>query len=174
MKISFLGKKFFSLLLGWELKVTVSLFFEGVYIHGSKICLCELCNILIEYIQLGEGGLNIYIYIYPSIYLSIPLSFYQSIQAPQLESFHSLLSTEHDLRSKLSLTHCLSHPDLALTQVQTINQSFDKSINKSNQENILKYSKVFSNFILPSLITFIYFQNNLYKTNLLVLQGSYN
>ncbi|XP_023349320.1 protein TANC2, partial [Eurytemora carolleeae] len=40
----------------------------------------------------------------------------QLSQAPQLESYHSLLSTEHDLRAKLSLTHCLSHPDSALTQ----------------------------------------------------------
>ena len=41
----------------------------------------------------------------------------QLSQAPQLESYHSLLSTDHELRGRLALSKCLSDPDSALTEV---------------------------------------------------------
>ena len=40
----------------------------------------------------------------------------QLSQAPQLKAYHQLLSTDHDLRSKLSLVHCVSDPDSALDE----------------------------------------------------------
>ena len=38
----------------------------------------------------------------------------QLSQAPQLKPYHQLLSTDHDLRNKLSLVQCVADPDLAL------------------------------------------------------------
>ena len=40
----------------------------------------------------------------------------QLSQAPCLKAYHQLLSTDHHLRTKLSLSSCLTDPDKALTQ----------------------------------------------------------
>ena len=40
----------------------------------------------------------------------------QLAQAPCLKAYHQLLSTDHNLRTQLSLANCLADPDKALTQ----------------------------------------------------------
>ena len=67
----------------------------------------------------------------------------QLSQAPQLESYHSLLSTDHELRGRLALSKCLSDPDSALTEVIFINHRDLVKKDGSVEYNFLKLRAFF-------------------------------